>query len=218
MTPYYQDQFATIYHGDCRAVLPTLPKADLVLTDPPYGLDLGNQLWTYQRGAIEKGDWDQKPFTEIDLILASGEHQIIWGGNYYTLPPTRCWLSWYKPDAVPSMAQFELAWTNLDRTARQITCSIAQTNGERVGHPTQKPLRVILWCLQFAPAAKTVLDPFMGSGTTLVAAKQLGRRAIGIELEERYCEIAAKRLSQEYLPLNATPEPPRPPEPELTLA
>ena len=204
--PYYQDSSATIYHGDCREILPTIGKVDLVLTDPPYGLNLGNQIWTYQRGKIEKSDWDLEAFKDFSPILSCSDSQIIWGGNYFSLPVSRCWLAWYKPDAVPSMSHFELAWTNLDRTSRQISHSISATNAERVGCPTQKPLTVIMWCFQFAPKSQTILDPFMGSGTTLVAAKQLGRKAIGIELEEKYCEIAAKRLQQEYLPLNTPVE------------
>lgn len=101
-----------------------------------------------------------------------------------------------------------MAWTNQDRNARLITCTISATNAERVGHPTQKPLAVMMWCLNQFPNAHTILDPFMGSGTTLVAAKQLGRRCVGIEIEEKYAEIAAKRLEQEMLPFtDPLPEP-----------
>jgi site-specific DNA-methyltransferase (adenine-specific) len=110
------------------------------------------------------------------------------------LPPTRGWLSWYKPDAPPSLSHFELAWTSIDRTSRQISQSIAATNEERIGHPTQKPLRVMKWCLGFLPNAETILDPFMGSGTTGVAAVQMGRRFIGIEREPKYFDIACKRI------------------------
>ena len=100
------------------------------------------------------------------------------------------------------MGAFELAWTSRDTIAKSITHSISATNPERCGHPTQKPLAVMMWCLRLFPDARSVLDAFAGSGTTLVAAKQNGIRAIGIEIEERYCEIAAKRLSQEVLPFS----------------
>jgi DNA modification methylase len=131
----------------------------------------------------------------------------MWGGNHYFLPPCRGWLSWYKPDAPPSMAQFELAWRNVDSNARQIKCSIAETNAERCGHPTQKPLKVILWSIKqsetynqlYGHAGAVILDPFMGSGTTLVAAKRLGYNAIGIEADRRYCKMAVDRLRQEVL-------------------
>jgi len=119
---------------------------------------------------------------------------VIWGGNYYALPPSRGWLSWFKPDAPPSMANFELAWTNRDCNARQISHSISATNGERVGHPTQKPERVMRWTIEQAGNPATILDPFMGSGTTGVAAMQLGRKFIGIEIEPKYFDIACKRI------------------------
>lgn len=197
MRVYYEEKGIKIYHGDCREVLPSLSAVDLVLTDPPYGL--GAKLNGGSWGNVSK--WDR---LQPDVILSLDDFRcplIIWGGNYYFLSPARCWLSWFKPGAPPSMAQFELAWTNLDQNSRQISHSIAATNAERVGHPTQKPLRVMRWCIgrSNVPEGATILDPFMGSGTTLRAAKDLGRQAIGIEIEERYCEIAAKRLSQEVL-------------------
>ena len=199
-TPYYDEGGITIYHADCRDILPHLPKVDLVLTDPPYGL--GSKL--------EGGNWGQRVglasawdvlFDDVDLILKSGTNTIIWGGNYYQLPLTRCWLGWIKRDAVPTVASLELAWTSFDAPSKYIDCTIAQTNPERNGHPTIKPYKVMQWCIRQANQEGTILDPFMGSGTTLVAAKDLGRRAIGIEIEEKYCEIAVRRLAQEVLPL-----------------
>ncbi len=200
--PYYEENGITIYHGDCREILPLLPKVDLVLTDPPYGIGFAAQPTNYQRYAGHKPtNWDDVAFDRINLILDAAPVSMIWGGNYYQLPISRGWLSWFKPDAPPSMGSFELCWTNRDENPRQISCSISQTNGERVGHPTQKPLKVIRWCLGFAPDAQTIVDPFMGSGTTLRAAKDLGRRAIGIETNEDYCKIAVERLRQGVLGL-----------------
>jgi site-specific DNA-methyltransferase (adenine-specific) len=121
---------------------------------------------------------------------------VVWGGNYYGLAPTRGWLSWYKPDAPPSMAHFELAWTNQDRNARQISCSISATNAERVGHPTQKPLAVMKWTLEQFPSCRTILDPFMGSGTTGVAAVKLGRKFTGIEIESKYFDLSCRRIQE----------------------
>jgi site-specific DNA-methyltransferase (adenine-specific) len=228
MKPYYSHNGIEIYHGDCREILPTLPVAfcracgceladesilaihlaaghdvgpqfDALITDPAYGIGFAAQPTNYQRARGQKPErWDDQPFGEIEVLLKFGNNQVIWGGNYYNLPISRGWLCWYKPDAPPSMAHCELAWTNQDANTRLIIHSIAATNGERVGHPTQKPEAVMRWTIQQAAAdSKAVLDPFCGSGTTLVAAKNLGKKAIGIEMEEKYCEIAAKRLSQE---------------------
>ena len=198
MTPYYADDLVTIYHGDCRE---WMPEADVVVTDPPYGIDFAGQPTKWQRLAGQKPErWDHKRFGDIGLIVDAAPFVCIWGGNYYDLPPSRGWMAWTKPDAPPSMGSVEFAWTNLNQNARHISYSIGATNAERVGHPTQKPLAVMRWCLAGMPKG-TVLDPFAGSGTTLVAAKSLGRRSIGIEIEERYCEIAAQRCSQEVLGL-----------------
>jgi site-specific DNA-methyltransferase (adenine-specific)/modification methylase len=134
----------------------------------------------------------------LDLCLSKAQISIVWGGNYFELPPSRCWLSWVKPDAVPSMANIEMAWTNINRNAKHISCSIAQTNPERVAHPTQKPLKVMVFSIEQAGNPQTILDPFMGSGTTGVAAIQLGRTFTGIEREAKYFDIACKRIEQAY--------------------
>lgn len=200
MTPYYDEDGITIYHGDCREILPDLWfGVDVLMTDPPYGIDFAGQPTKWQRLAGQAAEeWDSTPFEDIELLLGCAKSLCIWGGNYYNLPVSRGWLAWIKPDAPPSMGSVEFAWTNQDRNAKHIIHSIAATNAERVGHPTQKPLRVMAWAINGMPDG-VVLDPFMGSGTTLVAAKQLNRRAIGIEIEERYCELAAQRLSQRVL-------------------
>jgi len=192
VTPYYKDEAVTLYCGDCRDVLPTLAQADLLLTDPPYGIYDNGGKW----GRKSELRWDRAPVEDIAGICAAARDQIIWGGNYYPLPPSRGWLVWFKRDSVPSAASVELAWTSFDMNARLIDHTIAATNAERVGHPTQKPERVMAWSMGFAPDAQTILDPFAGSGTTLVVAKRLGRKAIGIELSPAYCDVIVERLRQ----------------------
>jgi len=202
MKPYYQDSAVTIYHGDCREIVPTLGRFDLLLTDPPYGIGFSAHPTTggRKRGQARETWDDDTPEIEFLLELdAIAEDSIIWGGNYYGLPPSKSWLVWTKPDAPPSMGKAELAWTNLGLNTQHFIRSIAATNPERLGHPTQKPLALIAWCLSLAPNAKTILDPFAGSGTTGRAAKDLGRKAMLIEREEKYCEIAARRMAQEVL-------------------
>jgi site-specific DNA-methyltransferase (adenine-specific) len=194
--PYYQQDNITIYHGDCRDVLPTLPfEFDLVCTDPPFGIYDRGGKW----GRKSELKWDKKPADNIADLLARGREIVIWGGNYFALPPSRGWLVWYKHDSVQSAADVELAWTNRDMNARLIDHTISATNAERVGHPTQKPLRVMQWTLSQMSPASTLLDPFAGSGTTLVAAKLACITAIGVEINEAYCELAANRLRQGVL-------------------
>jgi site-specific DNA-methyltransferase (adenine-specific) len=202
--PYYDDPVSgiTIYHGDCREILPTL-KADVVVTDPPYGLGdvmhrpgLGYQwskLWG--EGAPE---WDREAPTFLRELVGGFATAIVWGGNHFDLPPTRGWLVWDKIVRSFSSGHCELAWTSIEQPIRAFSYSHGQLASEGKLHPTQKPLPLMRWCLGFVPVG-TILDPFMGSGTTLVAAKLEGRRAIGIEIEERYAEIAAKRLAQGVL-------------------
>ena len=185
---------ARLIHGDCREVLPLLPKHDLLLTDPPYGIYACGGKW----GHKDELQWDKEVADNEGQFLAAGKVQIVWGGNYFRLPPSRGWLAWRKPDRVPSAADFELAWTSLDMNSRLIDQTIAATNAERVGHPTQKPLRVMAWSLSFVPDAQTVCDPFMGSGTTGVACVQLGKSFTGIECERKYFDIAVTRIQQAY--------------------
>lgn len=180
--------------GDCLEVMKELGRFDAVVTDPPYGLaeKLQGGSWGKKfKGVYE--DWDaQAPSAD----LFGGVPSIVWGGNYIGLPPSRCWLVWYKRDAVRTMADCELAWTNFDANARVFDWTIAATNAERVGHPTQKPIALMEWCLSFLPNATTILDPFMGSGTTLVACQRMGRQGTGIELDPEYFEIACKRVDE----------------------
>ncbi len=202
--PYYQDDLVTLYHGDNREVLPTLDVADLLLTDPPYGIGsvwkggFGNGWGKARAHAAVRNQWDSSaPDADtIALLLASAQDAIIWGGNYFSLPPSRGWLVWNKPERNFSLAEAELAWTSRDMVIRVADLPRSEYGRE---HPTQKPLSLMHWCLTFFPKATSVLDPFAGSGTSLVAAKTIGLRAIGIEAHEPYCEMAARRLAQDTL-------------------
>jgi len=192
---------ATLYLGDSSVVVPWLASVDAVVTDPPYGAGYAaNPIVGKGKKASnhERSKWDNAAVDGLHKILSIGRKQVVWGGNYYALPPSRGWLVWVKPDAPPSMASLELAWTNLDRNARFISHSIAATNAERVGHPTQKPLQVMCWTLAQIGEVEVVLDPFMGSGTTGVACAQLGRKFIGIEIEPKYFDIACRRIEDAY--------------------
>ena len=204
MKPYYQDSAVTIYHGDCFEIVPQLGRFDLLLTDPPYGL--GRKLHdggTWSTNPIYDAmlEWDVSiPTTDQILSLRSFcEKAIIWGGNYYQLPPSRCWLIWRKQNKMPTLADFEMAWTGFDANAREFT-EISNPDGKRQ-HPTQKPLSLFKWCISKAEQAKTILDPFAGSCTTGRAAKDLNKKAVLIEREERYCEVGANRMQQEVLAL-----------------
>ena len=208
MKPYYQDESVTIYNADCREVLPTLDKVDLVLTDPPYGIGANNMTLGNGYKRIDRGenDWDSEP-ADVSWILKYGSPAVIWGGNYFNVPPARCWFVWDKGTGDNDFADCELAWTNRDGVVKQFSRSWVGNNAKEPAefsrlHPTQKPVALMRWCIGFFPDAQTILDPFMGSGTTLRAAKDLGRKAIGIEIEERYCEIAANRMSQLAMELN----------------
>ena len=187
---------ATLYLGDCMDILPTLDKVDAVITDPPYGIGFGKKhtKWSANRGVI-LGNWDDA-IPDVYPLLALSENVTIWGGERFELPVSRGWLTWVKPDAPHTFASTEFAWRSLDKPARHLVYSISATNGERVGHPTQKPLALMRWCIDQAGNPKTILDPFMGSGTTGVAAIQMGRKFIGIEQEPKYFEIACKRIEQ----------------------
>jgi len=197
---------ATLYLGDCMEILPTLQKVDAVITDPPYGIGFAAQPTKWQRRAGKQPEaWDDVTVEGLDALRALGDVQIIWGGNYYPLPPSRGWLSWFKPDAPPSMASFELAWTNQDRNSRQMSVSIGATNAERVGHPNQKPLPLMRWCVHQAGKAQSIADFFMGSGTTGVAAVEMGRQFIGIEREPKYFDIACRRIEQAQKQLSLLP-------------
>ena len=192
---------ATLYLGDCRDILPLLPVSDLILTDPPYGIAYAAQPTKYQRaGGRVAEDWDNfAPQDVVTALLATGADMVLWGGNYFALPPSRCWLMWNKKEGyAPSFADFELAWTTFDANSRAYSISSKAASLERGAagdaHPNQKPLALMHWSLGMKPTAQTVLDPFMGAGTTGVACAQSGRSFIGIEREQKYFDIACQRI------------------------
>jgi DNA modification methylase len=214
--PYYEDDAVTIYHGDCREILPTLGRFDLVLTDPPYGIfkKQGGNGKMFGNTTIYSDDnsaatWDNRPNPELlKTVTGKGSQYIVWGGNYMADILGACpgVLVWNKKTGNNSYADGECAWSTVAGTMRIFHhqwCGAFKDSerGERAVHPTQKPVDLMRWCIGLADNPQTILDPFMGSGTTLRAAKDLHRKAIGIEREERYCEIAVKRLAQEVLPL-----------------
>ena len=194
---------ATLYLGDCLEILPTLPKVDAVITDPPYGL--GDALTKGGRGgsferliSANSSKWDHAPPMEtFDRILALSPNQIIWGGNYFDLPPTQKPLCWNKlrPNQ-KNLSEWEYAWTSMNGRAQMFThCA----NGgfivlEPNQHPTQKPVPLMKWCISFFPDSQIIFDPFMGSGTTGVACMSLGRKFIGIEIEPKYFAISCERI------------------------
>lgn len=180
--------------GDSRLIATDLPKPDAIVTDPPYGISItkSNRL-AVSRGMGGKA-WDDQP-ADMAPLLAIGSQMIVWGGNYFDLPPCRAPLVWDKNNAGRDFADFEMAWTNIDMVARRIILRPMNMDGGKL-HPTQKPIRVMEWCLGFLPNAQTILDPFMGSGTTLVACERLGRAGTGIEIDPDYFEIACRRVEE----------------------
>lgn len=193
---------ATLYLGDCMEILPTLERVDAVITDPPYGIGdkwakdggfatAGGKLWSSSEG------WDVEiQQSAIDAARILADVAIIWGGNYYALPPSRGYLIWDKMQSGFSLADSEFAWVSKPITPKTFRYARAQLASEGKQHPTQKPLPLMLWCIDRAGDPQTILDPFMGSGTTGVAAIQMGRKFIGIEREPKYFEIACKRIKQ----------------------
>lgn len=215
---------ATLYLGDCREILPALPKVDAVVTDPPYGIGeaagknrtrgsaAGANKFKGSRNTTGVGiastdfgaplEWDNAPPDRdlLQMVLAAGDIQILFGGNYFELPPSSCWLVWDKVNGETDFADCELAWTNMKKAVRLIRWmwnGMLQQDMARKEvreHPTQKPVPVMTWAIQQAGCPPTVLDPFMGSGTTGVAAVQLGSNFIGIEREPKYFDIACRRI------------------------
>ena len=191
---------ATLYLGDCMDILPTLDKVDAVITDPPYGIKRFEKgsLRFDKTGEYKNGiAWDKAPEKAFfDLLLSKGENSIIWGANNFELPTSEYFLVWDKQQTVSNFASAELAYTNIKIPAKVFRFSIHQHNQIEKDHPTQKPVDLMVWCIDFVPKAESILDPFMGSGTTGVAAIQMGRKFIGIEREPKYFDIACQRIEQ----------------------
>jgi DNA modification methylase len=198
--------------GDCLEVMAGLGKVDAVVTDPPYGIgaDRGKKVAIPFKGGKPvqsawhpENEWDnQRPDRAVfDAILKIAPLHIIWGGNYFAdwLPAKGRWLWWDKCQTMPSYGDGELAWSSLNATTpKKYTLANNKLFAQRVKrfHPTQKPVALMQWCLGFLPDARTILDPFMGSGTTLVACQRLGRQGIGIEIDPEYFDIACRRVEE----------------------
>ncbi len=214
MKPYYDHGGITIYHGDCREVSATLPANASIVSDPPYGMGWNTNTERFAGGTdaahgskMSRGKaqppvtGDDEPFNPAPWL--EYPRVVLFGSNHYAqrLPvgTTLVWLKRLDQAFGSFLSDAEIAWM---KGGHGVYCfrdlSMRAHERER-SHPSQKPVPLMQWCIQKAGGDGPVVDPFMGSGTTLVAAKQLGRRAIGIEIEERYCEIAAQRLSQEVL-------------------
>ncbi len=194
-----------LIQGDCLAVMPLLGRVDAVVTDPPYGIDRDGQKKTTGgnggRKAYDFKGWDAvRPSAEIfAAIMSISDHQVIWGGNYFAdmLPPSAGWLVWDKGQRI-NQSDGELAWTSRDCALRIFEQNRVALLMEGAEHPTQKPLSVMHRSIMQFPDAKTILDPFMGSGTTGVACVNLGRSFIGIELDTDYFDIAVKRITDAH--------------------
>lgn len=196
---------ATLYHGDCLEILPTLPKVDAVITDPPYGIGKDGQKETTGghggRKAHEFLEWDaiRPPARAFELMLAAADKHVIWGGNYFAdlLPATGKWFVWDKGQRI-NQSDGELAWTHENGALRICTMNRVELLLDGTEHPTQKPVRLMVWCIEQIKASGVVLDPYMGSGTTGVACAQMGRAFIGVERERKYFDIACERIDNAY--------------------
>ena len=221
LEPYWKDDHGVLYHGDCLEVMKKMPQGciDLMVTDPPYGINAAN----YKRRNTKHGkskayckdygldDWDKEiPAKEnFDEMFRISKEQIIFGGNYFVeyLKNSPCWIVWDKKTGACGYADCELAWTSLTSAVRKFEWKWSGMLQERMGkdketreHPTQKPLALMKWIInRYSQENDIIFDPFLGSGTTARAAKDLGRYYIGIEIEKKYLDIAVKRLGQEVL-------------------
>jgi site-specific DNA-methyltransferase (adenine-specific) len=231
LKPYYQDDFTTIYHGDCREILPSVSNVDHVISDPPYADETHDGARTGKHdGAKKLVNFGSISVEELRFILwlCKPSRWVVATMDWrHILPLEQCppkglrfvrFGIWDKPTYTPQFTGDRPAtgWEAIGLLHKEGgrmewngggTRAVWTHNKEQNNqHPTEKPVGFVANFVKlFTDAGETILDPFMGSGTTLVAAKQLGRKAIGIELEEKYCEIAAKRLQQEYLPLTTEP-------------
>ena len=208
MKSYYETELGKLYHGDCLEIMPQLEPVDLILTDPVYDIEWLGTGFT-NKNILEKNlenikKW--KPFSnkQFELIKQKSKEQIIWGGNYFSfLGKCKAPIIWDKKTGNNSFADGEMAWTSFKngtlRIIRHQWCGAFKDSERNIQakHPTQKPIRLFMECIEKLKNCKSILDPFLGSGTTAVACERLNRRWIGIEIEEKYCEIAAKRIENE---------------------
>lgn len=194
-----------IHHADCLDFMRQLPDKciDLVLTDPPYGIGMdGGNVGYKGFNSFDKKEWDSNiPDTEIfDEIFRVSKHQIIWGGNYFYLEPSRCWLLWDKGAGFKdrTYAEAEIAWTSFDRNIRIFQYDpLARGDYKGKYHPTQKPLQLFKWCIQKSELEKpTIMDCFSGSGTTALACHDLGLDFICVEKDADYHAASVKRLEE----------------------
>ena len=205
---------AVLYLGDCRDVLPQLGKVDAVVTDPPYGIAKvwkggGGHGWgRAQDQTANRNEWDSEgpPETVLSWMLGT-KSQIVWGGNYFNLPPSRCWLIWNKPERGFTLAEAEMAWTNFDSIVRVFDYPRSEPDRQ---HPTQKPLALMRWCVEKTKGV--VCDPYMGSGTTGVACAKAARSFIGVERDEKWFDLSCRRIEAAYKQPDlfiTRPEPPK---------
>jgi hypothetical protein len=221
MTLYYQDDYVTLYHGDCLEVLPSLSGVTALVTDPPYGIGYKPTSTRTKRSTTK--DWDriqgdERPFDPSHLL--NYPKVVLFGANHYAdrLPSSPGWLVWDKLNGLDSKreigfndsADVEMAWTNSPKPARIFShrwmglLRDSELHHKSL-HPTQKPVVLMRWVLTATTGKDDLIcDPYAGSGSTLVAAKDLGRKAIGIEIDEKYCETVAKRCAQDLLELEWT--------------
>ena len=196
-----------LHLGDCLEVMRGMPagSVDAVITDPPYGIGVNRMTLGNGKTAIYRGsdDWDRQspPPQYFEEILRVSRYQVIWGGNYFSdrLPISRCWLVWDKLTGKNDYADCELAWTNFDAVVKKYTRLWLGANAKDTlerHHPTQKPVDLMMWCAEKMPKGAVIFDPFMGSGTTGVAALQTGRRFVGIEIDPGYFATAQRRIEQ----------------------
>jgi DNA modification methylase len=204
----------TLYQGDCREILPTLGKVDAVVTDPPYGIGRDGKRRCSRHKGYDYLGWDaERPAAELfELLRRVSDEQIVWGGNYFAdlLPPGGKWLVWDKCQRI-DQSDGELAYTSMSGALRIFDMNRIVLQYDGAVHPTQKPVELMKWSVQqLPPNSQTILDPFMGSGTTGVACAKLGRSFIGIELETKYFDIACRRIEKAYQQPDLFVEAPQP--------
>ena len=207
-----------LIQGDCIKVMPTLGPVDAVVTDPPYGIGKGvPRDGRFAAKNYVAKEWDRRrPDRGVfDAVLDKANNVIIWGGNYFAdlLPAAAGWMVWDKGQRI-MQSDGELAYSNIGGAIRIFEKNRVAIMMDGAQHPTQKPVALMEWCLGFVPGAETILDPFMGSGTTLVACAKLGRKGIGIEIDPDYFDIACKRVEEAYRQPDLFVEQPEPPEQE----